>query len=214
MGYIYKITNDINNKIYIGKTTSDSIEKRFQEHIHDSARREMEQRPLYNAMNKYGVEHFKIEVIGEYPFDELNDMEIYWIAYYRGYEDGYNATKGGDGKILYDYEAIAKRLREHPYIIDVSNEFGCCVDIIRKIAKLYNIKTKTSKEVIKERYSKAIYQIDPKTGEIIQKFNSRIEATAALKGEENKYKDYHICSVCDGKRKLALGYKWRYADEQ
>ena len=40
--------------------------------------------------------------------------------------------------------------------------------------------TKTNKEVIKERYSKAIYQIDPKTGEIIQKFNSRIEATAAL----------------------------------
>ena len=46
MGYIYKITNDINNKVYIGKTTSDSIEKRFQKHIQDSTRREMEKRPL------------------------------------------------------------------------------------------------------------------------------------------------------------------------
>ena len=110
---------------------------------------------------------------------------------------------------------VSKDLFELPnskweYIID--NFIKSEID--RKIAKLYNIETKTSKEVIKERYSKAIYQIDPKTGEIIQKFNSRIEATAALRGEENKYKDYHICSVCDGKRKLALGYKWRYADEQ
>ena len=59
MAYIYKITNDINGKIYIGKTYN-SIEKRFKEHCKDRLKRKCEQRPLYSAMNKYGIEHFYI----------------------------------------------------------------------------------------------------------------------------------------------------------
>ena len=52
-GFIYKITNTINNKVYIGKTLS-SIEKRFAEHKEDSHRPQEQIRPLYRAMNKYG----------------------------------------------------------------------------------------------------------------------------------------------------------------
>lgn len=61
---IYKITNDINDKVYIGKTTL-SIEERFKEHCLDSKRNVKEKRPLYSAMRKYGQEHFKIELIEE-----------------------------------------------------------------------------------------------------------------------------------------------------
>lgn len=57
MAYIYIIKNDINNKVYIGKTRL-SIQQRFKEHIWDSRRKRCEKRPLYNAMNKYGLEHF------------------------------------------------------------------------------------------------------------------------------------------------------------
>ena len=64
MAYIYKITNDINNKIYIGKTNF-SIEKRWKEHLKTYKRENIEKRPLYNAMNKYGIEHFHIEQIEE-----------------------------------------------------------------------------------------------------------------------------------------------------
>ena len=53
IGYIYKITNNINNKIYIGKTTY-SIEKRFKEHLNDSARITSDKRPLYDAIRKDG----------------------------------------------------------------------------------------------------------------------------------------------------------------
>ena len=45
MAYIYKIINDINNKVYIGKTAFD-IEKRFKEHCQDRTKRELENRPL------------------------------------------------------------------------------------------------------------------------------------------------------------------------
>ena len=54
MSYIYKIINDINDKVDIGKTEF-SIEKRFNEHCHDCYRRDKEKRPLYSSMKKYGI---------------------------------------------------------------------------------------------------------------------------------------------------------------
>lgn len=49
MAYIYKITNDINDKVYIGKTEF-AIEKRFKEHCQDALKAKSDNRPLYSAM--------------------------------------------------------------------------------------------------------------------------------------------------------------------
>ena len=75
MGYIYCITNLINNKRYIGKTTN-SIEERFKEHCSDFQKERCSKRPLYDAMNKYGIENFKIEEI-EYIEDDSKLSERY-----------------------------------------------------------------------------------------------------------------------------------------
>ena len=74
MGYIYKISNTINDKVYIGKTAF-SIEKRFKEHCQDAFKEHNEKRPLYSAMRKYGVEHFHIELIEETKpiFNKMTD---------------------------------------------------------------------------------------------------------------------------------------------
>ena len=92
MAYIYKITNDINDKVYVGKTEF-SIEKRFKEHCRDAFKERNEKRPLYSAIKKYGVEHFHIELVEE--TDNPNEREIYWIEVLEGYTKGYNATLGG-----------------------------------------------------------------------------------------------------------------------
>ena len=105
MAYIYKITNDINNKIYIGKTHL-NIEQRFKIHCQDSQKVTQEHRPLYAAMRKYGIEHFYIELVEETTNPE--EREIYWINYYNSFKNGYNATLGGDGKQLFSHEQIAK----------------------------------------------------------------------------------------------------------
>ena len=55
MGYIYKITNKINNKVYIGKTEGD-IALRWQQHIYNMSNGI--EYHLYNAMRKYGLENF------------------------------------------------------------------------------------------------------------------------------------------------------------
>lgn len=104
MAFIYVITNDINKKQYVGKTNF-SIEKRFQEHKNDCQKqRPNERRPLYNAMRKYGIEHFSIKLLEKCSTVKAAERERYWIKKLDTYgRNGYNATCGGDGKQLYDY---------------------------------------------------------------------------------------------------------------
>ena len=94
MAYIYKITNDINKKVYIGMTTR-SVELRWKEHLRHSSQL------IDAAIQQLGKEHFKIEVIEECSEEEVDDKEIYWIKFYNSYEEGYNVTIGGrDSKMI------------------------------------------------------------------------------------------------------------------
>ena len=96
MGYIYKITNKINGKVYIGQTKK-TIEERFQEHLKKA--KIHTNRYLYDAMNKYGYENFIISQIEKCPDNNLDEREIFWIAFYQSNNKlyGYNMTAGGGG---------------------------------------------------------------------------------------------------------------------
>lgn len=101
-GYIYKITNMVNNKIYIGQVYNKSIYDRFNRHCKGANPHSKSY--LCRALYKYGKENFKIEQIEEcYSIEELNIREKYWIAYYNSTNSniGYNLTLGGDGGNTY-----------------------------------------------------------------------------------------------------------------
>lgn len=95
MNTIYKITNDINDKVYIGQTTRPLL-VRWKEHCRNG-KRAYRKYPLYLAMFKYGVEHFKIHLIEKVDDSNVDEREKYWIKYYQSYTNGYNATQGGKG---------------------------------------------------------------------------------------------------------------------
>ena len=93
MPYIYKITNDINNKIYIGKTST-TVEQRWSEHKADFNCQSKQHRPLYSAMRKYGLEHFSISQIEEVDTDDIAcEREIFWIEHYGSFKNGYNVSR-------------------------------------------------------------------------------------------------------------------------
>lgn len=108
---IYKITNLINNKCYIGQTAK-TAEERWKEHkAHAFGSHPNDQnKTLYQAIRKYGVENFSFEVIQDNidTFEKLDKAEIYWIDYYNSFVKGYNETFGGQQyhKILPNKEII------------------------------------------------------------------------------------------------------------
>ena len=71
-GYIYKIINDINDKIYIGETTR-SLEVRFHEHCFD--KRSTSQ--IHKAIQELGWQHFQIIEIEKVPLNQLYEREKY-----------------------------------------------------------------------------------------------------------------------------------------
>lgn len=93
-GNIYKITNLINNKIYIGQTIN-PISQRWS--AHKSHAKNGSTHKLGRAIRKYGEENFKIELISQYPMEELDEQERYWINQYKSFKDeyGYNTQLGG-----------------------------------------------------------------------------------------------------------------------
>ena len=209
MSYIYKIINNVNGKVYIGKTAF-SINKRFQEHCQDAFRIRNEKRPLYAAMRKYGTDAFSISLIEECDDAIVADREAYWIRVYKAYSTGYNATLGGDGKFLYDHEAIANRLKEHPYSFDVAAEFGCCIDIVREIANQNKIQL-----LPRVDHSKKFVTAYTKEGNKIQSFDSTVEAAQWCYNNGkcatlNSGVRSHIAEAANGKRKTAYGCIWKY----
>lgn len=205
MAFIYVITNDINNKQYVGKTNS-SIIKRFKEHIRDSKIKRCEKRPLYNAINKYGAEHFHIEQLEECSAEESAQREEYWIAKLNTYgHNGYNATRGGDSKKYYDYKEIVDKYLELQSQRDTARYFNCDANTVRMACRDMDIDITPMAEQIKNKYGYRIAMCDIQTNQILHTFNSIHEAANYL-GNDNKCS--HIGQVISGKRKSAYGYKW------
>jgi group I intron endonuclease len=155
MGFIYKITNKINGKSYIGKTQK-SVEERFKEHISEMNKIRVAKRPLYAAMHKYGVENFQIELVEEVDNSVLGDRETYWIEHFGTYGDQYNATRGGDGKPFYSHEAIFDELLFCRNVQDVARRVGCCTDTVSAVAKDHGIKLYTMADKARDELSRMV----------------------------------------------------------
>ena len=206
MAFIYVITNDINGKQYVGKTET-TIEERFKEHQKDCYKPRCEKRPLYAAMRKYGIEHFSIQELEE--TNNACEREIYWIEKLETFHNGYNATKGGDGKPYLDYDLIIETYKQVQNCNEVARIVGCHTDSVQNILKSAGITLVSSQEINKKRLSKAVNQYDLKTHEFITSYSSLIDAERAL----NKPRGHtHIAEVCKGKRKSAYGYYWQFVE--
>ena len=190
---IYKVTNTINNKIYIGKTTK-TLDKRFNNHLKESNNPKRKYKSLlYDAINKYGKDNFKIELVED--VSDVNDLkylsfsESYWILYYRTNE------------------------REFGYNIKIDSEGGDTIsnnpnrDIICKNISMGN--SNQSKE-IRKRKSAAAKNKPKQSIKTIEKRIKTIKERGSLKGEKNgMYDKHHKKETCEI---ISIKLKKRYKD--
>ena len=92
---IYKITNKINNKCYIGQSVN--LESRIKSHKSMLKHHNEDNNLLNKATKKYGYENFEIEIIKYCKENELDFYEKYYINFYNSYKrkNGYNIELGG-----------------------------------------------------------------------------------------------------------------------
>ena len=129
--YIYKITNDVNGKVYIGQ--SNNPQRRFTEHSHHK-----ENSLIHQAIVKYGKEHFHLDILGY--FEDYNSKEEYYINYFKSLTpEGYNIAPGGEAPpIHYGKDNPATVISEE--IANYVKQDLLNFDILRKdIRKKYNI---------------------------------------------------------------------------
>lgn len=204
MPYIYKITNCYNGKVYIGKT-SRTVQQRWQEHCRERLRHI--DRPLYRAINKYGIDLFSIEEIEKVDSDEMAcEREKYWIEYYGSFKVGYNATVGGDGKSYVDYDKIEGLYHQGKTIKEVASILKYDRKTVQKVVDILGFSKEFRAKRRIESISKMVVMKNKTNNEILEVFESIEAAYRYL----NKQSSGHIAAVCAGKRQSAYGYKWEY----
>lgn len=181
---IYKITNLITNKIYIG--SSKNIRKRWKIHRASLRAGKHHNEHLSSAYKKYGLENFTWEVIEFTNIENLQNREQYWIDFFKSSdrENGYNLSP-----LAYSNFGM-KRTKESKQKM--------------RLSQLGHKHTLETRKKISESQYKTVYQFDL-NGNFIQKYNSLLEA-------ENKtgIKRQNISGCCRKAIKSAKGYFWSF----
>jgi hypothetical protein len=231
-GYIYKIYNDINDKIYIGQTIR-TVEERWREHLRDS---EVFDYCLYKAIRKHEKYNFHIKCVEKLQHinkadlnKNLDRQEMYWINFYNSYKNGYNETIGGQNNApnkfsereVIEYDMDCNQLYIYPSITCASDATGfsrsyitsCClktkVNRVQNRIFRYIEEPLNEEEIIwyKKRYPK-IYQYDF-YGNLIKIYEFIQDAVDALKANNLNVIHGNIGACCEGRVLSAAGFVWR-----
>ena len=235
MPCIYKITNCVNGKCYVGQTKQ-SLKKRWGQHKAEgkSQRDHHQFQSLYRAMKKYGVDNFTIECLQECKEEELDELEVYWIGRLDTYRNGYNMTIGGSYKLTPPRE-YAKDPRKPVVQYTMNGEFVARYNSVKEAGEANGIpdtrisacckhKAKSTygfifcyegdteyieqiKQIKKRRTSKNSYTVQQFSldGELIAEYISANEA-----GRKVGISPSNIASCCRGEYKTSHGYIWKY----
>lgn len=181
---------------------------RWKEHLQDYKKEHLSHRPLYSAMQKYGIENFSISLIEE--TDNLEEREVYWIAFYDTYNNGYNATIGGDGRPKYNYDSIIQDYKSGMLIKDIAYKYQCDLTTVTRALHSENIDGRQNRAK-KLGHTVAQYSLNDV---FLNEFPSQ-KAAARFLIQENLAKGTdaavagHISQVVRGLRKTAYGFKWK-----
>lgn len=201
---VYKITNKITNKIYIGITNQGSG-ARYRHHWYEA--RIGEPAPIHKSMAKYGEDNFTLEVIDfAENAEELKEKEKYYIKFFnsRDRKIGYNLTDGGDGTFGRKHsEETKEKLRQKALGRKASDEAKKRMSETHKLN--YSDEHRKAVAESNARRTKKVLMFD-KDLNIIKEFNSLKEAAA-----ETKIHSTTIRKSIRG-NKISYDYVFRFKD--
>lgn len=224
---IYKITNLVNGKVYIGQ--SQDIYIRWYDHK-KSSRKKKKNIALYYAFAKYGIENFSFEIVEECPLEELDEKEILYIKKYNSYinwenANGYNMTVGGalyhthvgnddQGVRVYQYDKNGNFVAQYRNMNKAAKAVGLkgtgsILRAIRKesLASGYQWRREYSEKIpkyVKNKNTLKVLQYD-KDGNFVRIYDTIEDASRETSCSRSLIE---LCS--EGRCKTGKGFIWKY----
>lgn len=179
---IYLIKNLVNNKLYVGKACY--LRQRINNHKYLLRHKKHVNTYLQNAWNKYNEENFEFSIIEYCDTTCLADREYYWCNFY----------KVNDSNFGYNLMIVGRKSYRH------SEETK------EKIRKGNFGKKLTSDQILNQTLPKykPVLQFN-RNGDFMQEWLGASYIRDVL-----GYNQANITAVCNGKRKSANGYIWKY----
>jgi len=218
MGYIYILTNKINGKKYVGQTLRNDINIRWKEHMNNKNNNTC----ISKAFNKYNIKNFKFQIICICFDEDCNKYEIDYIKKYNTISpNGYNLESGGNNSKCHPdtIKLISQKMKEkwtiikHPSVgIIHTEEYKKKMSIVVKKALkekrlqggCQNINSLENLKKATEKRKRVICQYTI-NNELIKQFNSISEAEI-----QTNINNRRISEVCNGKKKTAGGFIWKF----
>lgn len=218
---IYKYTNLINGKVYVGQTKRTLSRRSSGKSLMGYSRCTY----FWNAIQKYGVENFKSEILVDKinSQEEANRLEQFYIKQYKSNNEkyGYNISSGGNSRDhfcipVYQYDLYGNYLNEYESAVEASFVTGIHDTSILSVCRgerktagnyiwshdKYNI---IKSETFDTRKFK-VYKYDLK-GNFLQDYNNAFEAGLKFGGD---YCAHRIIDGCKKENGQYFGYQWRF----
>lgn len=221
---VYKITNEINGKVYIGQTIR-SLKQRWKDHKRE-AKDCKRSRAIHIAIKKYGVENFTIEQIDSATTqEELNEKERSWIKYYESNTSkGYNLTDGGDCFKMVDSVKVKISEFAKTRIGDKNPHYGVPMSLENrlKISAVNKLRTgeknsfygkhhtEESKRKMRGKRPSITGAKNPKAKRVLCVETGEVFESGSLAAKAMNVYYGSVRKCCQGNRKTAGGYHWRY----
>lgn len=215
---IYKITNLIDEKVYIGQSIN--IPTRWAAHKSSAFRTNCKayNSPLYRAIRKYGLDNFEFSIIEYCSPEQLNEREVYWIKVYDSFkndEKGYNLTPGGKEPVVAVPSEIYQKWDEGFTVAELCKYFNLNKSTVHKYLVLYkNFSTREARSRGVNKHLKSISKIKPiiqydLQGNFIKKWDCSPNNIQKQTGFN------HTCIFMCLKQEhfKAYGYRWGYENE-
>lgn len=198
-GYIYKFTNRINDKVYIGQTYN--LQTRLNSHKSKALNTKNK---FYNAVRKYGWENFELSILSTITANTkeelsslLDKLEIEYIKQYNSYKSGYNSTLGGHSKRGYKLsEEFSEKCKNRTYSDDTRKKMSISAKnriiseetrlklrnsaIKRNFSRYRELTTSSRNKAIKRALGVPVLQLDVNFN-IINRFDSISDAIKYIK---------------------------------
>lgn len=224
---IYKITNTLNNKTYIGGTVKTNPQKRLNEHI-SHAKKYMSKIEKMVDMRNIDKKYWRIEKIEDCPNDKIKERETYYIRKY--YDEGYNLYNDNEisnvSTIFYSFDLKTREIKKYYNLKDTGYNISKVSCVLNKIKEKVN-----GKEYTRKSYKNKLWSYNNNKEEWEQlntEFNNKktkprkirnidtgivYETISDANEDLGKPRRHNsINNALKGRTKMGLGYHWEYLD--